>query len=198
MSNEELVSKFQQGEDVFNQLLDKNIGWIRKRAYKHSRYSLYEYHDLENYFIYLMYKSLEGYNPNRGVKFITYFSNVIEKKFATMVTRASYVNLERITLSLNNSSKSPSGDEIMEFMDTLPSPHGNVSELEDLKEAVKNILKETMTAKGATIATRYFLDETNTEELASEYGVTREATSKQVRKARAILIKELPKYEFHY
>ena len=86
----------------------------------------------------------------------------------------------------------------MEFMDTLPSPHGNVSELEDLKEAVKNILKETMTAKGATIATRYFLDETNTEELASEYGVTREATSKQVRKARAILIKELPKYEFHY
>ena len=198
MSNEELVSKFQQGEDVFNQLLDKNIGWIRKRAYKHSRYSLYEYHDLENYFIYLMYKALDKYNPNRGVKFITYFSNVIEKKFATMVTRASYVNLERMTLSLNNNPISPFGDEAMEFMDTLPSPHGNVSELGDLERVVKNILSKTMTTKGANIATRYFLDGINTEELASEYGVTREATSKQVRKARAILIQELPKYEFHY
>lgn len=86
----------------------------------------------------------------------------------------------------------------MEFMDSLPSPHGNISELTDLEKVVKNILKDTMTVKGATIATRYFLEGVNTEELASEYGVTREAMSKQVRKARAILIKELPKYEFHY
>lgn len=198
MSNEELVLQFQNGEDVFDQLLDKNIGWIRKRAHKHSRYSLYEYHDLENYFIYLLYMTVDKYNPERGVKFITFFSNVIEKRFATMVTKAGYVNVERLTLSLNNNPVMASGDETVEFLDTLPSPHGNVSEMRELEETIRTILVESMTPKGATIALRYFIDGVNTEELAREYGVTREATSKQVRKARNILINELPKHEFKY
>lgn len=198
MSNEELVLQFQKGEDVFDQLLDKNIGWIRKRAHKHSCYSLYEYKDLENYFIYLLYKMAGKYNPEKNVKFITFFSNVLEKRFATMVTKAGYVKLERITLSLNKTPSVLGGDGVLEFLDTLPSPHGNISEMRELADVIRMVLSTSMTQKGANVAIRYFIDGVNTEELAQEYGVTREATSKQVRKARKILIQELPKYGYQY
>lgn len=198
MSNEELILRFQAGEDVFDQLVANNIGWIRKRAMKHSHYSLYEYKDLENYFVYLLYKMASKYNPERNVKFITFFANVIEKRFATMVTKAGYVKLERVTTSLNNSLNTLSGDAMLEYMDTLPSPHGNVSDMNNLMDAIQVILTQAMTTYGATIAIRYFVEGVNTEELAQEYGVTREATSKQVRKARKILAQELPKYGYQY
>ena len=64
MTNEELVARFQSGEDVFEELYEKNKGYILNKASEYSLKSLYERDDLISYFSYLLYRCAQLYNTD--------------------------------------------------------------------------------------------------------------------------------------
>lgn len=95
MENEELVAKYQAGDELaFNELLEKNMGLITNLIKKvcpqeHMNYRL-EYDDLMQVAFYHMTVATKRYNPDKGIRWSTYMGSYVMNGVRTYVMDNKY------------------------------------------------------------------------------------------------------------
>lgn len=193
MTNEELVARFQSGEDVFEELYEKNKGYILNKASEYSLKSLYERDDLISYFSYLLYRCAQLYNMDAQNKFITFFGTAVLRAYLNLIKRAEYKKVLCKSNSLNNVYAEDGEDSVIEYIDLLPSHHPEFSFRRDIEEICREILNQYMSEQVANMVMEFFLEDYTQTELVKRYGIRRQAVSQNIKRARVILQRELPK-----
>lgn len=195
MTNEELVARFQNGEDVFDELYHQNSGFIYKMAYECSRKSRLEKDDLVSDFMYVLYRCAGAYDLNADNKFVTFFGTAMTRSFSKSVQRSEYANVYTKTSSLNvplKTSSSATGTP-PEVIDLIPSHHEEFTYREEIERLCYDILQQSFSRRVANMIIEYLLSDATYRELGEKYGVSYQAVSLNVKRARAVLKTELRK-----
>lgn len=173
MTNEELVKRFQNGEDVFEELYYNNLGIMDKYAYSNSIYLKCSKHDLINEFAYVLYKCANSYDSTRNVKFITMFTRAIINK-CEVLCRDKNNRKWSLIGSLNDNCENCEGNT--EIIDNLK----NAIEIDDssfLIEICEKELRKNFKEKNCNIAMDYIFYSLTLNELAIKYGLSKQRAS---------------------
>lgn len=192
MTNEQLVKRHQNGEDVFGFLLENNMGAINKYAHKYSCCSLLEKDDLINDFIFVLWKCANSYDFNKNVSFITMFINSMRYCFLCEIKRLQYKQ-QRATISYNVEVSRVDGTttELIDLVEDEKSQHSDVN---FLKEYCEQVLEKNKVRKKTQMVTlEYLFSDKTHKEIGESYGISSQAISSQVRAIKKILQDDLEK-----
>ena len=196
MTNEELVARVQNGEDVFEELYQNNKGFIHKKAFEYSRKSFLEKEDLISCFMFVLYKCAHAYDINADNKFVTFFGTSMLRYYMKAKDRSEYKNVFIKTDSLNKQVQSSNMGSYMERIDIIPSHHEEFSYLSEVENACVETLSNTMGKNQVNMVMHYLCGNYSQRELSKMYNVSPQAVSGNVNRARVILKRELPKQGF--
>lgn len=195
MTNEELVARFQNGEDVFEELYNQNAGFIHKMAHDCSRKSLLEKDDLVSEFMYVLHKCAGSYNLDANNKFITFLGTSLIRSFVKATERSEYINVYSKTLSLNVPLKIHTNGTPPEIIELIPSHHEEFSYRTEVERVCHKILNQSFSARVAGMVMEYFSTDLTFRELGDKHGISHQAVALNVKRARNILKTELTKQD---
>lgn len=123
MENEELVARIKAGIDTADNMLalwEQNRGMIGKLARRYSAYADIE--DLQQEGYLALYDAIDGFKPDKGVRFLSYATTIIERK----MRRYIYDNGSSVRIPEHEQAKCTNIRKwSMHFRRTLvESPHG--------------------------------------------------------------------------
>lgn len=196
MTNEELVIRIQNGEEVFEELYRNNAGFIHKMAREYSKKSMLEKDDLVSEFMYVLYKCAYSYDVGADNKFITFFGTAMLRFFMKATDRSEYVNVYTRTHSLNVPVPYESNGTPPELIDLIPSHHQEFTYEQEIRDICTRTLTRNFSDRISTMVMEYFDEETTVRELGEKYQISYQAVALNVKRAREVLRLELIRQDF--
>lgn len=196
MTNEELVIRMQNGEEVFEELYRNNAGFIHKMAREYSKKSMLEKDDLVSEFMYVLYKCAYSYDVGADNKFITFFGTAMLRFFMKATDRSEYVNVYTQTRSLNVPVPFETYGTPPELIDFIPSHHQEFSYEEEIRNICKRTLARSFSDRVSTMVMEYLDGESTLRELGKKHQISYQAVALNVKRAREVLKSELIKQDF--
>lgn len=193
MDNEELVAQIQAGEhDRMAELWEQVEKFVRWRADHWPTSAVVDHEDLYQAGYLALVRAVETYDPERGAKFITHFTNHLKTAFTEAHNQRSKKQLLDPIHHADSLSR-PLNDEGVELLDTIADPHGlqEVEERiwhEELSCAIKKAIEALPEAESDTIRRRYYHGQTM-DQVAWETGKTAYEVQKNERRGLAALRK---------
>lgn len=169
MDNEQLAARAKDGgqEALFN-LYQNNQGMTKKMC-RSIAADDFEFEDLmqESYFVLL--KAVDGYNPDQGIKFISYYTKALKWN----LLRYKRYNGRKESLTLDTSMDGEEGSE--ERIDNIPDPNtldpNDRLEMEFLRQQLDLAITK-LPERQANMLTQYYFKERPTSELANIFQTT--------------------------
>lgn len=142
------------------------------------------YEDLEQEAWIALLKAEKGFDPNKGVKFITYAYSYIYKELLKFVIKQNKMKTESLDQQLNSHT-------IDSLINTLSVPSG-VSKIDNLE--MLNFLKNQLSEDEQSMLKEKFVDGKSNKQLASTRNIAEVTVGKRVVKTLEKL-KKIAKYE---
>ena len=196
MTNEELVTRMQDGEDLFEELYHNNVKFIHKMARIYSEKSMLEKDDLVSEFMYILYKCAHSYDIGADNKFITFFGTAMLRFFMKATDRSEYVNVYTRTRSLNVPVPYEFNGISPELIDLIPSHHQEFTYEQEIRDICTRTLTRNFSDRIGAMVMEYFDGETTVRELGEKYQISYQAVALNVKRAREVLRLELIKHDF--
>lgn len=194
MTNEEIVSRIQQGEDLYEILIENNQGLFRSIHKNVDYFNLLEEEDALSVCYLCLIRCVKRWDKRKGIQFVTFLYPSITREISRLVKRElKQRNIQECSLDFQITVGDGEASQVIDFLNFKEKPSEFKSSYSD-SELIKAIaLKhlKTLPLEQRQIACDYFLNGIGQVELSKQYNLSQSTISRMLTKIKKSAKSEL-------
>lgn len=194
MTNEEIVSRIQQGEDLYEVLIENNQGLFRSIHKNVDYFNLLEEEDALSVCYECLIRCVKRWDKQKGIQFVTFLYPTITREIRRLVKRElKQRDIQECSLDFQITVGDSEASQVIDFLNFKEKPSEFKSSYSDT-ELIKAIALKHLKAlplKQRRIAYDYFFKGVGQKELSEQYNVSQSTISRMLTKIRKSAKSEL-------
>lgn len=194
MTNEEIVSRIQQGEDLYEILIENNQGLFRSIHKNVDYFNLLEEEDALSVCYLCLIRCVKRWDKRKGIQFVTFLYPSITREISRLVKHElKQRNIQECSLDFQITVGDGEASQVIDFLNFKEKPSEFKSSYSD-SELIKAIaLKhlKTLPLEQRQIACDYFLNGIGQVELSKQYNLSQSTISRMLTKIKKSAKSEL-------
>ena len=194
MTNEEIVSRIQEGEDLYELLIENNQGLFRSIHKDVDYFNLLEEEDVLSVCYLCLIRCVKRWDKRKGIQFVTFLYPSITREIKRLVKREwNQRNIQECSLDFQITVGDGEASQVMDLLKFKEKPKefkSSYSDTELIKAIALKHLK-TLPPKQRQIACDYFLKGIGQVELSKRHNLCQYTISRMLNKIRKSAKNEL-------